>query len=243
MARKKKPALVEVAVHQDSHSDGELIAHETYDHVFYLEDDPETLLNEDGIPVKLDDNGEPIIDEETGLPKIRKARKPQGEKTAPSKPRKVRIIPNLKQQSRLPLPGFMSFSRVMLDSGDFVRVMAWGRIVVRQLLPVTLEPLLSLLGKEPKVYQDRFREFVRDHYELGQSYPLTDFRLVQAVLDDDSLTWAVAFPETVQGKGISLQKILHALGGKPKHAAKSKLGTKPAPVKKKAKKPAKKKSK
>lgn len=106
MVRKKKPALVEVAVHHDSHpcDIDELIAHETYDHVFYLEDDPDTLLDENYDVVKLDDNGEPIIDEGTGLPKVRKAPKAKGEKSAPAKPRKVRIVPNLKQQSRLPLP-------------------------------------------------------------------------------------------------------------------------------------------
>lgn len=240
MARKKKPALVEVAVHQDTHphSDGELIDHETYDHVYYLEDDPDTLLNEDGIPVKLDDVGEPVYDEETGLPKVRKVRQSKGEKTAAAKPRKIRIVANVKQQARLPLPGFMPYSRVMLDSGDFVRLMTWGRLAVKQLVTVHLDEAVEFVHQRDKTYQEEFRKFIQSHLELGQSYPLTDFRLVRAMLVDDSYTWAVAFPETVSSKGLSLQKILKAVAHVPSPALK-----KSKPAKAPAKKPAKKKSK
>jgi len=236
MARKKAP----VAPTPEEHSLPELTPHETYDHVFYNEDDPETLLDEHGDVVKLDDNGEPIIDEETGLPKVRKARKAKGEKTAPAKPRKVRIVANVKQQARLPLPGFMPYSRVMLDSGDFVRLMTWGRLAVKQLVPVHLDEAVEFVHQRDKTYQEEFRKFIQSHLELGQSYPLTDFRLVRAMLVDDSYTWAVAFPETVSGKGLSLQKILKAVAHVPSPSLKK---SKPAKVPAKKSKPAKKKSK
>lgn len=221
-----------------------LVGHETYDHVFYYEDDPDTLLNEDGVPVKINDEGEPIYDDDTGLPKLQKVRKAKTEKSAPSKPRKVRITPNLTQQSRLPLPGFMSFSRVMLDSGDFVRLMAWGRLTVTRLEPVHLDDVAKIVGKHPKAYQDKFVEFVKSHHDLGQRFPVTDFRLVQAVLSDDSITWAIAFPESISGKGLSLQKILQASLQKILQAvAKAPAKNKVAPPKKTPAKKSKPKSK
>ena len=234
MARKKAP--VETPEVDDSQ---ELVAHETYDHIFYMEDDPDTLLNEDGIPVKVDDVGEPIYDDETGLPKVRKARKAKTEeKSAPAKPRKVRITPNTRQQARLPLPGFMPYSRVMLDTGDFVRLMSWGRLQVRQLEVVPLDEAVEFVQKRDKLYRAEFQEFVQKHLELGQSYPITDFRLVRALLSDESYAWAITFPETLAGKsthGIPLQKILKALAP-AKSSAKKPSPAKKTPAKKSKKK-------
>lgn len=231
MARKKttrKEALDEL---QESATS--LLEHETYDHIYYLEDDPDTLLDSEGHEVRLDDNGEPMYDDETGLPKVRKPRKIKGEKSEPSRPRKVRINPNLKQQSRLPLPGFMAYSRVMLPSGDYVRLMSWGRLTVDRLESIPLEHVNSFVEKQTRTYQDKFHAFVKSHAELGDGFPKTDFRLLQAVLSDGSKTWAVALPESVSGKGLSLQKILKSVAKKAAPAAKQAPTKKSKPKSKK----------
>lgn len=164
--------------------------HDHYEHIYVLHDGDgeEVLVNEDGARVKLDDAGEPIYDEETGLPKVTR-KKIKRAKAKGSGRRVLRVIPITRQLDVfVASQGWGKYSRQVLADGSVIRALGTNEKVVHFLggkTSASVSPLLKKFGKQ------ELRDFIEAHQLL-----------VKKFVAHRKLDLVVNVAETVTGKKV-----------------------------------------
>lgn len=197
----------------------EMEPHPDYEHVFVTTDahGEELLTDQDGNPCKLDEAGDPIYNDE-GYPKVTKKR--SSSKAKGSGSRKLRVVSNNLLKDRLPLPGFMSYQRVMDSAGNWSRLMSWGPVGVTEDRKNNKKELQSHLskikGKLDNLSTDKGRiaKFIRDHISFEQhTRPLEELAYTFFLTrTQDGWLPTVGFASIHQG--LPLKNALKALEGK-----------------------------
>lgn len=184
------------------------VPHDYYDHVYVIHDAEgnEELVDHDGNPVKLNDDNEPIYDDD-GMPKVRKRRGKQATGEKKPRSRKVRIEPLSHQQRFLLLrhKGVLLGSRLMLHDGSFVRPYnPWFLPLVGSTNKADKQ-IKESLGKLKKTDKKHLLEMVEAHDKLVNYFYGSKPNFVVTLLEtgtEGNEVPAIGFAET--HKGISL---------------------------------------
>jgi len=184
--------------------------HPDFDGVFtMLIDEEPTLVDEHGNRCKLDEAGDPIYDDGGNL-KVTKRR--GGTKAKGSGSRKLRVNSNNLLKDRLPVGGFMPYTRVMDSVGNWSRLMSWGPIGVTEERETKREPLVAYLDKLKSTDKSKVQDFLQAHQTLEHRTRPTEELAFTFFLTNTQDGWIPTIGFHSIHKGITLKSALKALG-------------------------------